>query len=259
MSAYTPRWRPSASTTRYSRPDPGQVIAVNRIPYRVVEIREIDPANWRPEERDAYLKGAAGTPAEQWAWRPWALVADELPAGRRRHLRVSGRTVSWHVVGEHYAVCVQCGELHPCRHITTEAEVARQGEEAERLMNIGPGCCWSCGEPVTSRQRSIAFDGENLLLPGGPLALFHTRRSCHYAASRYEQRWVAADPRRRWRLQCPGHIAVHADAAECTEGVLCPGPGVPHRGWEDHRRGGFRCARCAPYLAAAEEETDREH
>lgn len=204
MTTYTPLWRPSGSTVRYSRPEPGQVIAVNRAPFRVVETRELAPAHWRPEERDAYPHGSADTPADRWSqhpWGPWVLVADELPADRRHHLRVPGTVTSWHVLGEHYAVCARCGELHPCRHLTTEAEVARQGEAMDRLMGIGPGCCWECGEPITSRQRRVEFDGENLLLPGGPTVAFHTRRACQGAARRYERRWVAADPRRRRRLE----------------------------------------------------------
>jgi len=142
-------------------------------------------------------------------------------------------------------VCVQCGELHPCHHVTTEAELERERRVLNRLTSLTAGHCWACEEPIGSRQRRIDFEGENLLVPGGPSPVqFHTRSQCHGIACAYEKRWVAHRPGRAWRLQCPGSGVHHRDAFVCTQGQECPGERTVHRSTEDHRIGGLRCARC---------------
>lgn len=95
--------------------------------------------------------------------------------------------------------------------------------------------CAACGEPVTARQQSVTYQGENLDVPDGTSAVFHARLWCHWHARDYEVRWLAADPSRRspveW-LSCLGKAIVHVDGtSECAE------PGCP--GWEhrDHREG----------------------
>ncbi|MEU5858908.1 hypothetical protein ABZ799_26625 [Nocardiopsis dassonvillei] len=43
---FVPRWQPAGSTREhYLRPPVGAIIALNRRPYRVIECREINPAN----------------------------------------------------------------------------------------------------------------------------------------------------------------------------------------------------------------------
>jgi hypothetical protein len=138
-------------------------------------------------------------------------------------------------------VCVDCRLLWPCpcddRNKTTAAAMA----EVDRLAAVLPGCCWACGEPVTARHRSIKFDGDNLLLPGGGTVAFHTShsrkatrgqgdRTCRSEAEKYEERWVAAQPGRRVRLRCEGvEFRHYGDVAECTEGDRCPGSWATHR------------------------------
>ncbi|MHB1784084.1 MAG: hypothetical protein ACYCTE_15615 [Acidimicrobiales bacterium] len=84
---------------------------------------------------------------------------------------------------------------------------------------------------MTGRQRSISFEGENLLAPGGPPAIFHLRRECRESAIAYERRWVAAYPWRRARLNCAGTLVHHVRGDVCSE-TDCPGGDARHMSWE---------------------------
>jgi hypothetical protein len=157
--------------------------------------------------------------------------------GKRKHTKIRPyiRRQAW-VLHPHYPVCRDCGEPWPCRELEITREVRRQAEEVDRLAAILPGCCWGCAEPVTSRQKSVRFGGENLLLPGAPPPVFYLRLKsagglpCLSGAVRYEEKWVPAVPGRRWRLSCPGNVVRHLGGQECSEMADCPGPGVRHRG-----------------------------
>jgi hypothetical protein len=199
-------WTPTVATREYyQRPPLGTIIAVNRLPWRVTDHVELDPLDWTEDEHAHYRHVAHKLSPDQWPDRPWTLILDALPDGGTYETRIPAfRPFVWYVLPEHYAVCVLCQELHPCRHVTTEEEVTRAGEHLDRLTSVGPEACWACGDPITKRQHSIAFWGPNLLLPGGPTPVrFHTRRnpvSCLQAACEYEQVWVAEDPSRPIRL-----------------------------------------------------------
>ena len=187
------QWRPSGAEYTYDRfPPIGAVIALDRRPWRVVATSVLDRAEWTDDER-----------AADHIYRPpGALTLDPLPEGPRHRLRVHANAyITWVVIGEHYAVCNTCGELHPCRHITARAEAERARKELDRLTRIAPGCCWACAEPVTRRQKHVVFPGANLLLPGADPPVFHTRRACIDRAADYEDQWVAADPDRRRLLE----------------------------------------------------------
>ena len=254
--------------------EPGDLIEAGRAAWRVVEVRPVPVADWEEQDREYYerltrqrrnpLFAPMGSPApaeEEWESRPLSLILVPADGGKRHHLRVrpyGGFRGAW-VLSPHYPVCKDCGELWPCREVEISQEVDRQAADLSRLEKILPGCCWSCGEPVTHRQGAIRFDGENLLLPGAAPAVFHLRRKghCRSAAASYEKRWVAAEEGRRWRLQCPGELVRHVDGDECTEDPLCPGGGVLHGAFTSHAYGrlpdgglrsiwgaDFRCLRC---------------
>jgi hypothetical protein len=61
-----------------------------------------------------------------------------------------------------------------------------------------PGCCNCCHEPVTTRQKTVLFEGPNLRYPnlGQDSALFHTRADCRWDARRYDGFWARAVPGR---------------------------------------------------------------
>jgi hypothetical protein len=253
--SYGGTWEPEGGERRDWRDvGPGDLLALGREVWRVIESRPVPVIDWGEDDREHFepfrRKGVTG---EEWRFRPLALIAEPARGGGREHLEVrpyAGLRARAYVLHPHYPVCTECGEPWPCRELDITHEVRRQSAEMERLAAIMPGCCWSCGEPVTSRQKSVAFEGENLLLPGGPPVIFHRRSGkpyCLSAAIRYEKRWVAADPGRHPRLCCPGRLIVHFDGPECTEDPFCPGAGVGHAGFWNHRasaayvRGCLRC------------------
>ena len=93
-----------------------------------------------------------------------------------------------------------------------------------------PGCCNSCHEPVTQRQKSVLFEGPNLRYPelGNDTAIFHLRDSCRWDARGYDQVWVKAVPGRVQKI--PGWPAGEAmlKLIELTGGKDCEAdPGVP--------------------------------
>lgn len=254
ISERTPTWRPVGSRPQWhTRPPVGLIIALDRQPWRVVETREINPANWTEAERSAYVaqypaNDTAAVPPQEWPLRPWVLVLDPLPTGKRHHARCpAGRAKRrFDVLDEHYPVCNVCRELVPCRHMTTEQEVEAGQAKLDRLTSLTTESCWGCSEPITRRQRSIGFEGDNLLLPGGPSPVrFHTRKACYWTASDYEKAWIAADPSRPWRLYCPGDLVRHMDGPACSEGDRCAGATVYHRSTEDHTSGHIQCDHCS--------------
>ncbi|WP_147457223.1 hypothetical protein [Micromonospora pisi] len=124
----------------------------------------------------------------------------------------------------------------PCRAELEDREVTARLAEVEVFATRLPGCCWSCGEPISSRQRAVDYPGDNLDLPGGPEARFHTRETCSGDAKRYELRWIAVDPRRERILtypKCGGILVVHGDgSSECRSG---PGLAGDHESEPDCR------------------------
>jgi hypothetical protein len=254
-SDYGDCWEPEGGGRREWRYLlPGDLVVFERKVQRVREVRPVPVIDWDEDDREAYKtwnRDKAGE--EDWRFRPVYLLVVPVRGGKSRHLKVrpsAGLHRGAYVLHPHYPVCVDCGEPWPCPEIGINREVKEQSAEVERLSRVMPGCCWNCGKPVTSRQKSIAFEGENLLLPGAPSVVFHMRGGspyCSSAAVSYEKKWVAADPGRHPRLYCPGRLIVHVDAPECTEDPFCPGTGVNHAGFWNHRasaayvRGCLRC------------------
>lgn len=219
-------WRPVEYSPRLiDPPEPGTLLANDRQLWRVIAIHERDPINWDDDERKRMAwalesrdrtrrRMAAASKSERfgeaserlvtwdgrpetWPNRPRGLEVQPVSGGKRRHLRWPlRRPEAWHQVDEHHAVCASCGELYPCRERDAAREAAHQMRRVEELMSVGPGCCWHCREPITSRQVARTFAGENLLLPGAPPPAFHARWTggCRQAADSYEKRWREANP-----------------------------------------------------------------
>lgn len=238
MIAYERHWWPALrGEVTYSRkPTVGALIAVRREPYRVVEVRDVEPIDWADKHRDVWIKQGMPDP---WILAPFTVVLQPLPSGRRQHVEVGPLVSLWfETLPEHYAVCVSCGELAPCREVTAERAAVREMARFARLAAVLPGCCWACNEPVTSRQESVTFAGDNLLMPTAPPSpTFHLRRSCRGAAAHYEEMWVAADPRRprsMLTLKCAGTLVVHGDrSTECFGAIEsdCPDPRAAHQAY----------------------------
>lgn len=234
------------------RPPVGRIIAWKRRPVLVVRVHSIPVEDWKQSDHDDYdtahhwhRQGDKSYPSkEEWRDRPYAFwvrpAGDPAPVNDTRNTKAYGvrpfrRIIEWFLLPTHYAVCAECQELAPCLHHTAKQVAERAAKQMDEQLSVMPGCCWGCQEPITKRQRSIAFDGDNLEVPGGIAVVFHTRDSCAGAARRYEDKWVSVDATRRRRLRCLGQVTHHFDGDECSEGAGCTGGMVPHRSVEDHR------------------------
>lgn len=224
-------WLPLGTHSEYDCPEPGAVVALDHQVWQVIEVTDLDPAQWTDRER-SYAQAYGGRRRPRAVrLRPIGLVAHPDPvkaAAQDRHVG-SVRGGTWNVYPDptHYPICASCGEPMPCR----ERVGARMAADAVTRMGRyeTAGVCPACSEPVTARQKTITFS-ENLEIPGGPPVTFHLRGRCWGNAADYEKRWVAADPnRRRTALSCAGHLTNHNDGTyDCTQLADCPGPEVPH-------------------------------
>lgn len=228
-------------------PAVGELICwiASREPLRVFRVDDVHQANWATETHTAWVQ--AGRPAwETWEGRERAVGVEPPGGGKRtgRPLHPWWHGEQWAPLSDPYPACVRCGLLWPCPCDDDNREAAASMAEMARLAGIMPGCCWACNEPILDRNKSVVFEGENLLYPGAGPAVFHTaysrkakgRRSsgtCRRDAEKYEDRWVAAAPGRRWLLRCPGHQFRHYHGiVECTESDGCTGQDARHAGWD---------------------------
>lgn len=196
------------------RPEVGWIIAADRKPWVVLEVRDGDG---QEVEYEVFVRPLDGT--------------------KHYGMRVPPHTYqAFHHLPEHFAVCHSCGELAPCREHERGLYAAREAERMEHELKLLPGCCPACQEPITSRQQTIDFPGEHVFNPFMPSdPVFHTRRKCLGGARRYENAWVAADPTRPRSLltmYCEGTVIVHQDgSAECFGAANsdCPSVHADHR------------------------------
>lgn len=215
------RWYPIRSRISYDRPAPGTLVALRREVWRVVETRDVPEIDREDgDTQDAYY-----------------VILVPHRGGKRRHVKAR-RRISWHVMDEHFPVCVECGEPYPCLHLDAKAAGERAGARLDKLASILPGCCWGCGEPITARQERMSFAGPNVWLPTAPDSpAFHLRRACYGSAVAYEDAWVTADPTRPrslLTLKCQGTVVVHHGGdAECFGAVDsdCPTVYARHRAY----------------------------
>ncbi|GGS42023.1 hypothetical protein F2B00_03315 [Streptomyces parvus] len=241
-------WRPAQGHSRLrantGRLKPGSILVWDRQPYRLIEVRERDHADWPQNYRDAWVKHGMPDPAT-WGYRPRVAVLrhDDQPQSKPLHLLCPDSTY-WYVLPEHYWVCRTCQELPPCRHVHNEAVMERAAERMEKEMAIMPGVCHGCREPISSRQKSFAFPGPNLIRPdlGDDSAVFHTRNGCAGSMKAYDERWAAAEEGRRRYFYCEGTKTVHHDGtSECsTPDCLAKGnlaDWVEHKLWIQHHPG----------------------
>lgn len=184
---------------------PGVLVIWDRQPWRVIEAAErpIDLWGDKYEKQFAddvarweqYPRSWARPEKETWHGRPFAIILtpDGKPAEEPLHL-IGPANHRWDVLPEHYAICSVCGELPPCREEEAERELASEFAKAEVLLEIPPGHCLGCTEPITSRHKAVRFPGPNLWRPdlGEGSAVFHARNDCSGPADRYRKQFEAA-------------------------------------------------------------------
>lgn len=233
-------WRPDHVAHRSNgRPSVGDVVALYR---RAWEVTHVADAVLTPDEQerlDSYR------PPYRDRMRPYHVSLRRLHGPE--HERENSRSeVAFRVpVGAYdplpvyphgrVPLCSCCGHPWPCLEADQERQAEKELKAAEKVLSLLPGCCPSCGEPVTSRQRSITFGGPNVRNPLAEGPTYHLRRKCYHSAADYEELWVGAEPGRRrslLTLRCEGMLIVHGDgSAECfgADGSDCPSVYARHR------------------------------
>lgn len=241
------RWTPTtvAAVSSRRRPEPGQLIGWRYAVWQVSEVRPVADADLDEEQRANML---IFRPEHREAQRPYDLVlthvrGPQLVETRRLHdgtnvvhLGVRLPPHGWHVMAEHWAVCVCHGDPHPCGDLEGARLAAKvAGRTSHLLDGHNPSVCFACRTPFGPRTPVLAFPGESALVPGAAAPSFHARRiACWLQARRYEIRHrVAADPLTRRYASCPGVLFVHVAGGrlDCTAELLCTGHhGPPARG-----------------------------
>jgi hypothetical protein len=199
---------------------PDMVVIWGKTPFRVVRCTDLSPGNWSAEWEQAWRE--AGEPdVPDWPGRPVTLAVrhDTDPSDPQRSGIVPANGV-WVVLPEHYSVCRRCGELPPCPEVFTDRVMAVESARIDFEMRLVHGMCHGCGRPVTGREHTTLFSGDNLIRPdlGSNTAVFHTRRSCLPVLLAYQDRWLAAEPGRTPRVETDGSSWRPAEP---------PSPGTP--------------------------------
>jgi len=219
--------------------------------YRIIEVNPTPETDWTDAER-AFVHGLKPEFQRRHAprhivVRPISITSQDVRArDHDRHFRFGGHMSLYVYSDEHYPVCAECHEPLPCRTQMAERVAEAAIERMSRYETAG--VCPSCGEAVTTRQRSQTWP-DNAMIPQGPPVTFHLRGRCHWSAVEYEKRWVQVDPeRRRTILSCKGHVINHNDGTyQCSELTGCPGPQARHPSYtvcrcpDCHARGRFGC------------------
>lgn len=188
---------------RYITLTPGVTVIYERAPWRVVAVDERPDDLWGKKYEEDFAhhmklweSRKLGDKPERGSWRGRPMAVQIVPVADPKaepvHLIAPGHH-QWDVLPEHYAVCVACGELPPCRHETAEREADVIAARNDVLMDIPPGHCLGCGEHITHRQKAARFPGPNLWRPDLPehSAVFHARQECAGEVDRYRRQWEA--------------------------------------------------------------------
>lgn len=194
---------------------PGTLVIWGKEPFRVLTVGDLNRGNW-PDDWETLWEEAGHPDITTWPARPfWITVQNDRKTGDPERGKIVPADGKWVTLPEHYSVCQRCGELPPCKETFTDRVLEVEGRRIEFEMRLVHGMCHACGRPVTGREHSTLFPGDNLVRPdlGTNTAVFHTRRSCLPVALAYQDRWMDAEEGRAARLQTdgracwsPGHV-----------------------------------------------------
>jgi hypothetical protein len=191
---FSGQWHPLGAERGhvFGKPPVGRLLAYSHAVWRVVSVTDgpipPDASEWDRPPYAVDLDWVAG------ADPPWHSEHPDETVGT---LDIPFRaSPTWHVYPEsdRWAACSCCGEPAPCRAEMQDRQIDAGMERVADLMAIPPGACWACKEPITKRQDSVTYPGENYLLPGAPPPRFHTRQACIGSALRYEEDWIYGGP-----------------------------------------------------------------
>lgn len=236
-------WHPEGtdcSAGRAERPHESAIVAYDR---RAWEVRHVSDADVTPDERERMTSYIQPHRDRMMPYRISLRRVHGAPHIRENSAQEIALRVRFGVYNPfplypngRVPLCSCCNHPWPCIEADQQAQAAKELKAAERELRLLPGCCPSCQEPVTSRQRSITFGGPNVRNPLAQGPTFHLRHACWNDAARYEEAWVADEPGRArslLTLSCRGTAIVHGDGtAECfgADGSDCPSVYARHRG-----------------------------
>jgi len=251
------RWLPAGvSRNRKRRPDVGDLIALDHAAWRVMHVITDDTLtereeNWvngyRPEIRAGHM------PFKVSLRREHGPKHENENSKQDIALRCSASFYGFDTYEtDRVPLCSCCSDPWPCRMLIAEDKAKTAAREMEAEMKLLPGCCPACTEPVTSRQKSITFPGENVRNPFMVDPVFHLRRQCRSGAASYEDAWAKADPSRPrslLTLKCEGHLIACGDGyAECHGAEDCPSVYARHRSMSSCYTQSHGCGRqCGSY------------
>lgn len=225
------RWHPLLTRTK-TRPEPADLIALDHAVWRVTDVGDTKRTPEEAADHAAHTAERAAHGQPSWDRPPYLVVATWV-AGKAParvnpkgiyHMRVPADALqSWHVYdGDRWPQCSCCGEPMPCQAELRDRHVDAAMQRVDEMSKVLPGCCWGYSSPISSRQQSVIYAGENLDLPGGPDVRFHLRAACLSAATAYEVKWLSVDHSRRRMLtypKCGASLFWHADGSnECGGG-----------------------------------------
>lgn len=139
----------------------------------------------------------------------------------------------WNRLPDPYQTCSCHGHPWPCQELDRAVLAQHQLRKMDRLMATAqPGVCAHCLEPISTRQKTVAFPEESRFVPGAPGPTFHAGRAdCWRGAEKYEREGRLVDNPDVPRLaSCPGIRFIHEQhgmpteqRVECTAGPFCTG------------------------------------
>jgi hypothetical protein len=244
MSRLLRGWWPEGVRRVYHRPEVGWLVAAGHAVWEITAVIDIELNTTDRANREHWQ---THRPTEEWRNRPFKatlLWQDGVRPGwlgddnTATVTARSDQSVPWNVYeGGRWPQCSCCGEPMPCRAAITDARVEHEMAVLSHLETKVPGACWACNQPITTRQRSVTYGGENLDLPGGQPVRFHLRLQCRHVAKQYEERWLAKNPGQVRMLTypyCRGRLVCHGDGTtECFGGHPdCEGHATHDHGME---------------------------
>lgn len=226
-------WEPAVieATYHYEIPPVGSLFGLRGRAYRILEVRPVPLADYSPTDHNDVRRDPEAPPVYMTVEQVNPAVTKPLHWKVGREQRLNTR---WHVLPEHHAVCADCGRLAPCEDYRQAQISGAALDRSVAAMAVLPGCCPSCAEPITTRQKAIYYPGPNLLNPlASDGVKFHQRIKCLDAAARYERQWTTVDPRNTpslLTLNCGGRLRVHQDGSADCDHENCPSPLARHIG-----------------------------
>jgi hypothetical protein len=182
------RWMPAGVTRGYGRgprPEVGETVAYDRGAYIVTHVADA-------ELRDNEMSMTSALPYVLTLRRLHGPVSEYENDRQERGVRIArGSSTTFERYAEgRVPLCSCCGHPWPCLNLDA-AEAAKQEAKimGDKLAKAGiPGTCYSCGEPITTRQESVTYPEPNVELIGYPGPRFHTRQSCGGGWYEYERK-----------------------------------------------------------------------